>query len=214
MATLSSTPVTLLDAVNYLLATIGEAPVDTLDAGDISVYQQKALSALNKANQELQSKGWYFNSYDAYTLPLDEDDKIPVPANTITITRAYWTSGPGVVAPADNVIVKGGYLYNRDAHTYIFTGSMAVDMILLESFEDLPLTARTAIVAKAAHLFQGREQGSSIVYRITSEEVADALALLEQDQDRNAPSNCISGNKAVQNALVGKGVRRRSTGSF
>ena len=52
---------TELEAVNILLTTIGEAPVNTLTGNqvtDVSIANQ----VLNEVSREVQSQGWHFNT--------------------------------------------------------------------------------------------------------------------------------------------------------
>ena len=60
---------TELEAVNVLLTTIGEAPVNTLtgkQTTDVAIAQQ----VLNEVNREVQSRGWHFNTeYDVELIP-------------------------------------------------------------------------------------------------------------------------------------------------
>jgi hypothetical protein len=58
---MSLAPTTELEAVNTMLNTIGEAPVNTL-VNMTSVDASSALSILNSVNREVQSQGWFFNT--------------------------------------------------------------------------------------------------------------------------------------------------------
>ena len=49
-----------LDAINEMLAAIGESPVTTLDE-DGSADVANARRILNRINRQIQSKGWAFN---------------------------------------------------------------------------------------------------------------------------------------------------------
>jgi hypothetical protein len=55
------TSMTELEAVNVLLTTIGEAPVNTLTGNqvtDVTVAKQVLL----EISREIQSQGWHFNT--------------------------------------------------------------------------------------------------------------------------------------------------------
>lgn len=59
-----------LDAVNDILASIGEPPVNTLE-GDANADVANARRILNKINRQIQSKGWTFNIEEGTTLQAD-----------------------------------------------------------------------------------------------------------------------------------------------
>ena len=51
---------TELEAVNSMLATIGEAPVNSI-TGTLPLDASLAKNTLNEINREVQSAGWHFN---------------------------------------------------------------------------------------------------------------------------------------------------------
>jgi hypothetical protein len=69
MATLTNT--TKLDAVNTILLSIGEAPVNTLGSG----LQEAEIAevVLDNINREVQSIGWTFNTDLRLTLSPNTD---------------------------------------------------------------------------------------------------------------------------------------------
>ena len=83
------TKMTELEAVNVMLTTIGEAPVNTLTGNqvtDVTIAQQ----VLNEVNREVQSQGWYFNTENGVTLTPDNNKHILPPADTARIdSRDY-----------------------------------------------------------------------------------------------------------------------------
>ena len=72
------TKMTELEAVNVLLTTIGEAPVNTLTGNqvtDVTIARQ----VLNEVSREVQSQGWYFNTENGVTLTPDNNTTHPTP---------------------------------------------------------------------------------------------------------------------------------------
>lgn len=194
-----------LAAVNVLLQSIGEAPVNGLEFSE-SVDVASAVQVIDEVDLAVQSEGWQFNREDRFTLSPNTDGNVVLPNNTLQVTRAYWSLN-GMEA---DVVERGRKLYDRENHTAVFTAAVEVDLIVLLPFEDLPEVARRYITTRSAKLFQGRRQGSPIVDRVEEDEVVRARAVLEQHQDKTAgPHNQISGNAEVHNALNRSGVRRR-----
>ena len=73
------TSMTELEAVNVLLTTIGETPVNTLTGNqvtDVTIAKQ----VLNEISREVQAQGWHFNTEDGVELMPNEFKKILVPA--------------------------------------------------------------------------------------------------------------------------------------
>ena len=82
---MSLTPTTELEAVNTMLNTIGEAPVNTL-VNMTSVDALAALSVLQNVNRGVQVEGWFFNSEYDYPLVPDLDGNLPLPTNLMSLT--------------------------------------------------------------------------------------------------------------------------------
>ena len=60
MASTTTTPTTLTQSVNIILANIGEAPVNSV-AGSVPQQVSLALNTLTEVSRDVQSKGWWFN---------------------------------------------------------------------------------------------------------------------------------------------------------
>ena len=78
------TSMTELEAVNILLTTIGEAPVNTLTGNqvtDVTIANQ----VLTEVSREVQAQGWHFNTEDKVVLSRNEFNQIVVPADVARI---------------------------------------------------------------------------------------------------------------------------------
>jgi hypothetical protein len=160
-----------LEAVNLMLATVGDSPVSSLaNTGDLHISM--ALQFLYNVSREVQTVGWHFNYEEEYPLALNIDSNIVVPSNTLTLD----------VSDVDNtydVVTRGNRLYDRKNHTYTFSKSLKVDIIFFLPWEDLPQPARQYIAIMAARRFQRRVQGDEAVEKHTTSEEAMAKAQLE-----------------------------------
>lgn len=201
---------TELDAVNLVLEAKGLSSANIINAADQDIAS--ALLALNQADLEVQSKGWSFNSDDSLTLAINEDGEIVLPDQTLSVANAYWPStSSGRWA---RVVARQGKLYDRTNQTFVFTASVPVDITVRQAYEDIPQAARNYIAILAAHRSQPKGQGSSLVTRITDEQVLSALAAMEQHEDRANPQNQITGSISVVGSLFASGVRRRTNWSY
>ena len=60
------TRTTELEAVNTILSTIGEAPINSL-TGALPVDATVAKNVLSEIAREVQSAGWHFNTHYKFT---------------------------------------------------------------------------------------------------------------------------------------------------
>ena len=131
-----------LDAVNDLLAAIGESPVSTLE-GDANADVVNARRLLNKVNRSVQAKGWTFNIQETTLTPDTFSKLIPWLPSYLDIQ----------VSGGNPYTNRGGYLYNRVSKTDEFDAPVTVNMITLVPFSEMPVHFREYIIVKAARMF-------------------------------------------------------------
>lgn len=187
-------PSTELDAVNTMLTTIGESPVSTVEDNGV-VDAAIALQILRSVSREVQAKGWHFNTEKEYVLtPTYLDGELIVPKNAIQVDTV------GEDQHID-VVQRGTRLYDRREHTYKFTKSVKVDMVVLLEYDELPEAARQYISLKAARIFQERVVGSQELSSFNRSDEARALATLQETDAENADYNILSDNYSVARVL-------------
>lgn len=177
---------TELDAVNLMLNAISESPVNSIeDTGLADVVI--ARNTLRNTSRMMQQKGWKWNTLKAYTLsptaPLP--GQIPLPLNTL---RVDVTKQHGLSIVKDYVDA-GGYLFDVENNTNLFTESVKVDIVLLKEFELLPSPARDLIAARAARKFQETIIGSAQLSSFQGIDEADCLRTLNDMETTNADAN-------------------------
>ena len=163
-----------LDAVNDMLAAIGEAPVNDLDNSE-NVDVINAIRVLDKVNRQVQSKGWSFNHVESANLNPD----------TFT-NKIKWQDDILYLKGTDDTkyIQKGDYVYDFDNQTDIFDGSIEVEMIRLVDFEYMPVPVRDYIVAKAARIYQSQTlNDDSLAQNLVSLENEAWAALQEYEME-------------------------------
>ena len=142
------TSMTELEAVNVLLTTIGEAPVNTLDGNqvtDVSIAKQ----VLNEVSREVQAQGWHFNTEQNVPLTPDTLGNIVIPADTARIDARDF-----------NVVVRENKLFNLTDRTFAFVSKILVDIIYYQDFANLPQQAKNYITTRAARIFADRTLNS------------------------------------------------------
>ena len=192
MSHFTTVPITELDAVNILLAAVGEAAVSSLEtATTVDVTQAKNL--ISNINREVQQKGWHFNTEWDVVLSLDSDSRIPL-----------GTSVLSVYSPTKLTTIRGRegspFLYDLDNNTFIWTTSIndAVTITLLD-FEDIPQTARQYITTKAARVFQEEIVGQVSAETVNRQEEAEAYADLLDDEGERSGFNVGYGTTDMYN---------------
>jgi len=167
------TPMTELDAVNMMLISIGQTPVNTLSVTgirDVAIAQ----TILQNTSREVQNEGWSFNSETDYELVPDGSDNVTVP------TQAFFCDP---VDHTHNFVVRdnGGtlMLYDLTDKTFTITiNPLKVDVVWFYDFDEIPQYARNYIAIKAARRFQAYMVGSQILHEYTSEDELGALTLM------------------------------------
>ena len=146
---------TELSAINRMLASVGVAPITSIDtesilnsAGNTEIVQTNpdvaiAINTLTEVSREVQSEGWVFNKeYNVKVYPNNNNELvISELETTLGNTILLIDLNTDVVANKNrDVIVKNGKLYNRTAHSYEWTDSTVyVDIMYQYNWLDLPV---------------------------------------------------------------------------
>ena len=161
------TPTTELEAVNQMLGTIMEAPINTL-VGVESLDAQKAIAILNEISRDLQARGWNFNTERGFPLvPREGTGEIILPANCLSVD--------GILCDGLDLVQRGKRIYDRGNQTFELNQTVKVDMTVMLPFSDLPETARRYIAVRSCRVFQHRMVGSTTLSEFTAEDEMNAL---------------------------------------
>ena len=159
-----STPTTRLEAVNSIIASVGEAPANSLEAPSRQAVLL-GIRALDESSRMIQSKGWFWNREEEVTLTADASGFFNLASNVLrakvsTVALTWLTR---------QYVFRNTKLYNAKTRTYVFTvgSTIQVDQVLLHPFEELPEPARFAIYARGGVLFQSRHLGGETLYSFT-----------------------------------------------
>lgn len=167
------TPTTKLEAVNLMLSTIGEAPVNSLPTGLAEgAYAETILADTSRA---VQSKGWVWNTNLDYEVTPTTSGEIILPSNVLSIDtqkvhREYGT----------DIVQRGTKLYDRVKNTYLFEQPLKVTMVVGLEFDEIPEVARRYISLRSARKFYDRyvgwntATGNTPSYKFTMADEMDA----------------------------------------
>jgi len=177
---------TKLDAVNLMLASIGQSPVNTL-SGTLPKDVNKAVVALDSALREVLTQGWSFNSDYDYSMAVDGTDRIAVPAASLQIDPTY---GEDYVPRYDSTSPAGMFLYDRVKNAFNeFTQTVKVNIVWAFEFEQIPQHARQYVATKAARKFQSGIMASAILHQFTRDDESEAYATFRRVEKRQKRFN-------------------------
>ena len=179
-------PTTELEAVNTMLTSIGEQPIQNLDdlAGltDASIARQ----ILSNVSRAVQSRGWVFNTDLDKVMKPNQYGEIIL---NDTILRVDTTTR--MRDPDNDIIERGRRLYDRQKNTDKFDEGTEVkcNLIIYLNFKDLPEPARRYISIRAARIFHDRVVGSGELHRFYQEDELQAWATLIEYEGDTADYN-------------------------
>lgn len=174
------TPTSELEAVNTLLASIGESPVGSL-LGVLPVDAAAARALVSHFSRQLQKTGWSFNTEFAYRLSPDANGEIILPPDTLKVDT--------VAAP--DLVQRGNRLYDPVEHTFAIGEAVEVDLVRGLPFDQLPETARSFVTIAAMRRFQDRFLGDSEAHTFSSRDEAQARAEFLADEADAADLNVL-----------------------
>jgi len=195
---------TKLDAVNLCLSGIGREPVATIETADLDAAM--ALAIIDQTMLDIQmndGKGWWFNKEDRWRLEPDEQGRITLPNNTLSILEARGSFHD----VGNRLTVRGRRVYDTDNHTYDLSGIVDRDgkiefrLILLLSYEDLPATARSAIAWRSRRLFGDDTVGDASQSQRDQQNEMRAYRSLEAENQRVTRMNYLRDNSQVRSRL-------------
>lgn len=171
MESMQLSALTELDAVNRIIGTIGESPIDTLedmtDVDSINAYR-----ILQDINRQEQARGWSFNRIPHFTLTPDKyTKKIPWNNNFLFLKANHWVH---------KLIRHGEFVKDLRRNSDIFEHPVDVEIVLYVPFEELPEQMRNYIVAKACYVFQNSYFGDDSLTRTTQMQMQEAWQHLQE----------------------------------
>jgi len=186
---------TELEAVNILLTTIGEAPVNTLTGNqvtDVSIANQ----VITEVSREIQSQGWHFNLEQNVPLTPNSSKHVVIPVNVARIDcRDY------------NVVIRDNKLFNLNDRTFEWEASVKADIVYFQDFTTLPETAKRYITARAARIYSDRMINSPVINKMTLRDEQKALLDLKEFEGDTADHNMMDSYSVGR--ILNRGFKNR-----
>jgi hypothetical protein len=188
-------PMTDLEAVNRMLGSIGQAPVNTLDVPGSATWLTPRAH-LNEALRDVQTVGYAFNTDYGFALTRDAiTGFILIPDGALDVDA----SDSSVNAVERTLPTTGQRaLYDTDNHTFVFTDDITADVIWGFGFNDIPQAARSYIATAAARRFQAQKVNSPILDRYDAEDEELAFLLLQRYERRTRDTNSFRRSPSLQ----------------
>lgn len=195
MATLTYATSSEQDAVNSILMSVGESPVNTLDtqSPEVAIAQK----TLRQVCREVQAEGWSFNTEIEFPMAVDNNDEIEFPSTALQVDVNRYKHGDNYdivrrtrTLPSGQQVV---HLYDRYKHTYKFTdlteNILYCDVIWLYEFDDMPQPFRDYVTAKASRIASNRMIASPEANEVMSPDETLARASCIQYDTNQADYN-------------------------
>ena len=182
---------TELEAINIMLAAIGEAPVNTL-TGTLPVDVRLAQSTLTEVNKEVQSEGWSFNTEIDVTQQRDSSTQ------QINLSTDILRIDPNIHQhPTIDAIQRGLKLYDRLNNKYEFDEDLICTVVYFRTFVEIPEPARRYITIKAARIFVDRLVSDDGLRTYTQQDEIRARAILMETDLANGDHNLLRGDPSL-----------------
>lgn len=174
---------TELDVINDMLASLGEAPLNSIEEDHPMVAS--GVRQLRVASYREQAKGWWFNKETVVLQPDVATQEIFVPGDCISVDPTD---------PFTNLVQRDRRLYDPSKTTFKFTVNVPVNMTRYVEFQDLPPTAAVYIGQCAVLMFQKSYDADPNKTKLLMMDKQEALMALNSEHIRNADVNLL--NKA------------------
>jgi len=172
---------TELDVVNDCLATLGEAPLNSLQEDHPLVAA--GLKLLREATARVQAQGWWFNREVVRLQPDLSTGHIALPADFLSVDPSVR---------GQRYAERGRRLYDLDTASVNFDRPVDVAIIRLVPFVDLPWSAQDFV--RAATVIRFVESYDADAQRIEQVRIdyAEALRACNTEHARFTQPNLLS----------------------
>ncbi len=151
---------TTLQVVNQCLATMGEAPLNSMS--EAHGFRGAAVRCLNEANNRTQARGWWYNTEEKELVPSPDDGSVYLPGDVVRVNFGYVS-----VSRTDGgrwqgrYVQRGRRLYDVTDGTYVIKENLRAQIIRKIPYEDVPDCVAELIAAEAVLKFQSDYDGDN-----------------------------------------------------
>lgn len=144
--------------------------VETQTNPDVAI----ALNTLREVSREVQAEGWTFNKEFNFPITPDSNNEVLIPNNVLQIDL----NRDDVTNMNRDSVNRGGKLYDRTAHSYIWEDeTVYVDITWYLDWDNIPTPIQAFIVARAASIVSSRIIGDGNQYQMLQQKEAFARSM-------------------------------------
>lgn len=186
-----------LDAINSCLRGIGASPVATEDDPDLDAATAGAV--VDEQAAALQTEGWWFNEEYNWKLTANTLGEVSTPNTAIAVIPTQGNR-------KDELSIRQNKLYDMVNHTFDMTcrlvdGKITVSFIMDLPFEQMPPTARRAVMFIARRVFSQDLEVDQVRYKMQQGDEERALAFLKREHMKQRKNNYLRDNSFARSAI-------------
>ena len=178
----------MLDAVNILLETINELPIEDELEYEGFLEARQARSKIIEVTRAVLAEKWDFNTDKNYVFPIDANGMIPVGTNVLNI-----------VGNRGDVIMRNWKLYSRKDQSHVFEEEVPCDVVWLFDFNNLTHPLRHYITIRAARIFAARTIGDKEIIAFNEIDEEDARLAARRSETFTGKHNMLDGLYGINN---------------
>ena len=172
---------TELQAVNEILASVGQAPVTSLDQTNPDVAL--CYETLTDVSRQVQAEGWTYNKEYQFPIEVNSEKRVAIPANVLQMDLAESMPNYGSCETVIRSQNGQKYLYDRVKHSFEFdSDKIFVDIVWYFDWLDLPIPIQDYIVARSSTITSQRLiTDANLFQMLQQQEVFARARALEYD---------------------------------
>lgn len=184
---------TELDAINIMLAVIGEAPISEFSSVSANEVSDSAFAkrTLDETSATVQAEGWPWNTDDFVNINRNSDNQYTLPGSVLSciFDRSRYE---------DRYVMRGRTIWDRREQTFEIPDGpdpmVANRIVTLLPWDEIPPQAQQYIAIRAARIYSNRYVNSNAVYVYTEVDEQQARAALMREEQAMGPINMLYGN--------------------
>tara|TARA_R100000773_G_scaffold1000_3_gene1630 strand:- start:8974 stop:9618 length:645 start_codon:yes stop_codon:yes gene_type:complete len=192
---------TELESINIMLASIGEAPIQSLTGSPsentfynstlLPVDARFAQQTLNEINKAVQGEGWSFNTEIDVSLTRDLNKHVNLSTDVLRVDPNIHQH------PSIDAIQRGLKMYDRLNNKYEFDNDLICTIVYFRAFNEIPEQARNYITIRAARVFVDRVVGDQGLRAYTQQDEVRARSVLMETDLCNGDHNILTGDPSL-----------------
>ena len=189
---------TEVDAVNEILASIGEDAISQLTDADDLADASLALRKLRNISREVQMQGWDCNTSREKTININASNQFAVSVNTLKVDTVKEDSHVEVsMRRTDDDTTWVLYDHENNSLTWSGRSTLKVDEVTYLPFDELTVALQHYIMYRAGHEFQKSSFASVRLFEFTQDGLNKALQEAEAEESENNDTNVLKMSRSV-----------------